>query len=188
VIASDSVRLDMAGLRIVGVGRLTRADPRQVRWLAEDGAEANLIFDAGSSDLHYAVDSARHLAIVASDDAAEVYALDATRGARVRLEQRLHRFDDPVGGLRYLRLVGLANGALLLYEHGLSRFNEAGWLQWRVEHYRVDWWFDHIDAGTVWLHDQEKPINDPDRTLVGYRLEDGTSVVTPRGSRRDAAN
>jgi hypothetical protein len=36
--------------------------------------------------------------------------------------------------------------------------------------------FDHIGAGAVWLHDQEWPINDPDRNLIGHRLDDGRRV------------
>jgi hypothetical protein len=141
-----------------------------------DGSIALFRFTEGDLDVHYAADVIDHVAIVASTNAPEVYALEASRQPRVRKELGLHRFDDPVGGLRYLRLIGLPDGALLLYEQGLARFNEQGWLQWRAEHYRIDWMFDHMDAEVVWLHDQERPIDDPERTLVGYRLDDGTRV------------
>lgn len=90
------------------MGQLTLLDPHRVKWRAENGAETTLSFDGDASYLNYATDSAHRLAIVVSDDASEVYALDATRDARFRLEQRLHRFDDSVGGLRDVRLKGPA--------------------------------------------------------------------------------
>jgi hypothetical protein len=174
--APHPVQLDAVPLKIEGVGQLARRKDGSVTWTAVNGDEATLSFDDDRLLFHYAADPGLHLVVLASQYASEVYTLEGARGARVRMEEKLHRFEDTVGGLRYFRLVSLPKGALLVYEQGLSRFNEAGWLQWRAEHYRIDWSFDHIDAETVWLHDQERPVKNPDRTVIGYRLEDGAKV------------
>lgn len=165
-----------ARLAIPGVGELVLVDDGQLRWQAPEGSVATLDFRDGGRYIHQAADPSRRLAIIVSERSEEVYVLEAARESRARLEQRLHRVEDEVGGLRYVRLLGLEDGILLLYEQGISSFSGEGWLRWRVEHYRIDLMFDHLDGEAVWLHDQERQLDDPERNLIGYRLADGKLV------------
>jgi hypothetical protein len=174
---AEPLRLDRNGATLAGVGSLSAADSHDVQWKAPDASVTNLGFEGGYDLLFAAVGTSEHVAILASRDSPEVYTLDASHGAHHRLELRLTRFNDPVGGLRYIKFVELPSGFLLLYEYGVACFDNIGWLRWHVRHYRVDWWFDHIDPQAVWLHEQEGPEDDPQHPrLIGYQLADGARV------------
>ena len=163
----DGAKLDPGRpLALDSMGDLVMERSGTPRWRAGSGDSFDLDLGPDLPYVHAVCDEHAHRALLATEYGDSVYVLDALSPAHVTVLTRLGRFDMD-RGMRHLRLHLLkADDVLVQYETGLAVVHENRLLSWQVEHGRIDWLFERIGDGAVWLIDQ-------DGHNVGFRLVDG---------------
>jgi hypothetical protein len=72
-------------------------------------------------------------------------------------------------------LVPHDNDVIAVYELGVVFMDKGTSVRWKARFVQIDWFFDHVDDATIWFA-SEYGGN------VGYRLQDGTKVISGDGS------